>query len=109
MFIKSIVGYCDVLRDVKPKRERIRMLEQELEQSAEILQKLNSERIEIEANLESLQQSYSDRTNEKEGLREQLKELDLRLVSTHSIFISVSSKQTDWISDECVESFHGLG
>lgn len=57
------------------------MLEQGLEKSAEILQYLNSELMEIESNLESLKRNYLDNINEKEELQGQLKQAELKLVS----------------------------
>lgn len=113
MFIKSVIGYCDVLRDTKPKRDKIRMLEQELEKSAEILQNLNTERIKTESNLENVKQNYADAINEKAQLTIQLKESESKLVSqslvinlyyTSLLYIYVSSSGS-WNCTSCFGLF----
>lgn len=32
-FVKAVLGYCDVYREVKPKKERVKFLEEELGKS----------------------------------------------------------------------------
>lgn len=79
-FLKNVLAYCDILKEIKPKRERIRCLENEMEKSINVLQALSIERNKLEIDLGELKQKLTDILNEKMELEKKLIETENRLV-----------------------------
>lgn len=81
-FLKSILTYCDGQKEIKPKRERIKMLENELEQSINVLQMLNVAKNQLEIDLDELRQQHVLLTNDKHNLEALLDETEAKLVNS---------------------------
>lgn len=79
-FLKAIIVYCDSVREVKPRRERIKSLENELEQSINVLQMLNVEQNQLELDLDELRKQHVLSTNEKHSLEAMLHDTLTKLV-----------------------------
>lgn len=80
-FIKAVLGYCDVYKDVKPKKERVEYLENEMDLAVKTLSRLTKELDKLEATLANLNQKYADSMKEKQMLQDKLDEAERRLVS----------------------------
>lgn len=79
-FVLAVLGYCDVFKEIKPKKERVQFLETELDNQVKMLQKLNTEIASLESTLDELSQKYNDAMAEKQELQESLDEAERRLV-----------------------------
>lgn len=88
-FVTAVLGYCDVFKDVKPKKERVAFLETELDTQVKTLQKLTTEISNLESTLNALNQKYASAMLEKQELQDKLNEAERRLVE---IYIRFNSK-----------------
>lgn len=79
-FLKTIIVYCDILKEIKTKREHIRGQANVMEQCINVLQSLNIERNKGEVDLLDLRQRHSDALTEKMRMENLLFETHKRLV-----------------------------
>lgn len=79
-FVRAVLGYCDVFKDVKPKKERVQFLEIELDTQVKMLENLTSEINKLESVLNDLNAKYAAAMKEKQELQDQLNEAERRLV-----------------------------
>lgn len=79
-FLKAILTYGDTLKDINPKRAKLKSLENEVEQSINVLQMLNIEQNQLEIELDELRQQHVLATNEKHTLKAMLCETETKLV-----------------------------
>lgn len=79
-FVRAVLGYCDVYKDVKPKEERVAYLENEMDLAVKTLAKLTKDLAELENLLSELNQKYANAMNEKQMLQDKLDEAERRLV-----------------------------
>lgn len=79
-FVRAVLGYCDVYKEVRPKKEKVQFLEAELDTQVKTLQKLTSDIAHLEATLNDLNQKYAAAMKEKQELQEKLNEAERRLV-----------------------------
>jgi len=50
-FVEAVIGYCEVFKEIKPKRDRVAQLEREFMLAKKELDKINAELAKIEAEL----------------------------------------------------------
>lgn len=79
-FLKAILTYGDTLKDINPKRVKLKSLENEVEESINVLQMLNVEQNQLEIELDELRQQHVLATNEKHTLKAMLCETETKLV-----------------------------
>lgn len=79
-FLKVVLTYGDALKDINPKRTKVRMLENEVEESINVLQMLNVKQNQLEIELDELRQQHVIATNEKHTLKAMLCETETKLV-----------------------------
>lgn len=72
--------YCEALKEVKPKKERLRYLENELETQLSTLKNLKDELVKVETDLNSLNQKYVNARDEQNRLKQNLQDCEKRLV-----------------------------
>lgn len=84
-FVGAVLNYCDVFKEVKPKIERVRFLEEELEFQIKTLNNLKIEIINLEKALADLNKKYETAIREKNALQEMLDQAERRLVSLELI------------------------
>lgn len=80
-FVKAVIGFFEVYREVKPKKERVEFLVQELEASIKLLNHLNSEIAKLEEQLRVLNEQYAESMKEMKALTEMMQQAERRLVS----------------------------
>lgn len=80
-FVLAVLGYCDVYKEVKPKKERVETLEAELASQMEMLKKFQIELDELAKTLNELNEKYAKSMKEKQELQDKLDEAQRRLVS----------------------------
>lgn len=78
--LKAILTYCDTLKDINSKRAKLKTLENEVEESINVLQMLNVEQNQLEIELDELRQQHVVATNEKHQLKATLCETETKLV-----------------------------
>lgn len=81
VFLKAVLGYCDVYKEVRPKKERVAYLEKELESQVSLLAKLNAEIERLEKQLFDLNEKLVKALAEKAELQDMLEQAERRLVS----------------------------
>lgn len=79
-FLKAILTYCDTIKDINPKRVKLKTFENEVEESINVLQMLNVEQNQLEIELDELRQQHVLATNEKHTLEAMLIETETKLV-----------------------------
>ena len=79
-FLKAVVTYCDILKDIHSKRTKLKTLENEVEESINVLQMLNVEQNQLEIELDELRQQHVSATDEKHTLKAMLCETETKLV-----------------------------
>ena len=57
-FVTAVMGYCDVAREIKPKREKVARLERSFYQAKRELDKVNKEVALLDGQLEKLAEKY---------------------------------------------------
>lgn len=80
-FVNAVLNFCEVYKDVKPKKDKVESLERELATQVAMLEKLNREIKEMEAILADLNEKYLVAMKEKEVLTAALNQAEARLVS----------------------------
>lgn len=80
-FVLAVLGYCDVFKEIKPKKEKVKFLEDELDHQVKTLNKLNNDINSLEATLDELNQKYATAMKEKTLLQEMLDQAERRLVN----------------------------
>ena len=80
-FVRAVLGYCDVFKEVKPKKERVEFLMAELDNQVRTLQQLTKEIAHIEIILDDLNTKYAAAMTEKQELQDRLDEAERRLVT----------------------------
>lgn len=82
IFLNAVLGYCDIFKDIKPKKERVQFLEIELNRQIELLAKLKKEIETLERQLADLNQQLTAALAEKAKLQAELEQAERRLVSS---------------------------
>lgn len=80
-FLRAVLGYCDVYKEVKPKKERVEFLEKELSIQVALLKKLTNEIERAERDLDALNIKYAAAMKNKAILQEKMEQAERRLVS----------------------------
>ena len=57
-FVTAVIGYCEVAKEVKPKREKVAKLERTYHQAKRDLDKINKEVASLEEELRKLGKEY---------------------------------------------------
>ncbi|CAD7085089.1 unnamed protein product [Hermetia illucens] len=103
-FVQAVLGYSDVYREVKPKKDRVQYLEQELQIQIKTLTKLNSEIQSLEAKLKDLNQQFADAMKEKGVLTDMMNQAERRLSASDQLIKGLSSEKIRWKQD--LENLH---
>lgn len=88
-FVQAVLGYCDVFKEVKPKKEKVKFLEEELDHQVKTLNRLNADINNLEETLNELNQRYSIALKEKALLQEMLDQAERRLVMKNNIIYKI--------------------
>ena len=91
-FVTAVVGYCEVAREIKPKRDLVANLEKEFAQAKRSLDKTVNEVKKLEEQLEKLGAQYKEAMAEKETLREEADLMQRRLVAADKLISGLSSE-----------------
>ena len=92
-FVWAIVGYCDVAKTIKPKREKVAKLERNYMLSKRELEKIEREVTAIEALLKSLGEKYEEAMKEKANLQEEANIMERRLIAADKLISGLGSEK----------------
>lgn len=80
-FVRAVLGFYEVYKEVKPKKERVDFLVQEQDQQIKLLNHLNGEISNLETQLDSLNKRYAESMKQMKALTEMMQQAERRLVS----------------------------
>ncbi|XP_051888343.1 dynein axonemal heavy chain 10 [Pristis pectinata] len=98
-FVEAVMGYCDVAREIKPKREKVARLERNYHQSKRDLEKIQAELAAIQQELQALSERYEAAMREKLQLQEEAEIMERRLVAADKLISGLGSENVRWTKD----------
>uniref|UniRef100_UPI0037E7F8F2 dynein axonemal heavy chain 10 n=1 Tax=Semicossyphus pulcher TaxID=241346 RepID=UPI0037E7F8F2 len=98
-FVEAIMGYCDVAREIKPKRDKVARLEKNFFQSKRELEGIQSELSGIQKELQALGEKYQAAIYEKQLLQEEAELMERRLIAADKLISGLSSENERWTQD----------
>uniref|UniRef100_A0A8C1QBG0 Dynein heavy chain 10, axonemal-like n=1 Tax=Cyprinus carpio TaxID=7962 RepID=A0A8C1QBG0_CYPCA len=98
-FVVAVMGYCDVARDIKPKREKVARLERNFFQSKRELERIQNELSAIQKELGTLGEKYEAAMTEKQLLQEEAEVMERRLIAADKLISGLGSENKRWTED----------
>ncbi|GAB1598225.1 dynein axonemal heavy chain 10 isoform X2 [Argonauta hians] len=98
-FVEAVMGYCEVFKEIKPKREKLARLEKVFHQAEKDLEKINRELAILEENLKLLASNYENATYERQLLQEEADLMERRLIAADKLISGLSSENDRWLKD----------
>ncbi|XP_031164939.2 dynein heavy chain 10, axonemal [Sander lucioperca] len=98
-YVEAIMGYCEVAREIKPKREKVARLEKNFFQSKRELERIQSELSDIQKELHALGEKYQAAMTEKQLLQEEAELMERRLIAADKLISGLSSENERWTQD----------
>uniref|UniRef100_A0A336KTI1 CSON011058 protein n=1 Tax=Culicoides sonorensis TaxID=179676 RepID=A0A336KTI1_CULSO len=98
-FVKAVLGYCDVYKEVRPKKERVAFLEKELESQISLLEKLTIEISKLTKQLEDLNDKLNKSLARKAELQSLLEQAEQRLQAADKLIVGLFSEKDRWTID----------
>ncbi|XP_014779882.1 dynein axonemal heavy chain 10 isoform X2 [Octopus bimaculoides] len=98
-FVEAVMGYCEVAKEIKPKREKLARLEKTFHQAEKDLEKINREVAALEAKLKELAQNYEHAIYERQKLQEEADLMERRLIAADKLISGLSSENERWVKD----------
>ncbi|XP_077995609.1 dynein axonemal heavy chain 10-like isoform X2 [Glandiceps talaboti] len=95
-FVNAVMGYCEVAREVKPKREKVARLERSYHQAKRDLDKITKEVKKLEDELAVLGEKYEQAMKERQQLQEETEIMERRLVAADKLISGLSSENERW-------------
>ena len=95
-FVEAVIGYCDVFKDIKPKRDRVANLEREFMLAKKELDKINAELSKLEDELNKLNARYEAAMLEKQQLEEETEIMERRLLAADKLIGGLGSENERW-------------
>ncbi|GFO07645.1 dynein heavy chain 10, axonemal [Plakobranchus ocellatus] len=91
-FVTAVMGYCAVFREVKPKRDKVAMLEKNFFELKRGLDKINKQLAKLEDLLHSLNLKYESAMAERQRLEEETQLMEKRLIAADKLIHGLSSE-----------------
>ncbi|XP_063051673.1 dynein axonemal heavy chain 10 [Engraulis encrasicolus] len=98
-FVEAVMGYCDVAREIKPKREKVARLERNFFQSKRELERIQNELAAIQKELGALGEKYEAAMGEKQLLQEEAELMERRLIAADKLISGLGSENERWTDD----------
>ncbi|XP_023576433.1 dynein heavy chain 10, axonemal [Octodon degus] len=98
-FVEAVMGYCDVFREIKPKRDKVAKLERNFYLSKRELERIQTELAAIQRELEALGAKYEAAILEKQKLQEEAEIMERRLIAADKLISGLGSENTRWLKD----------
>ncbi|VFV23646.1 dynein heavy chain axonemal [Lynx pardinus] len=98
-FVEAVTGYCDVFREIKPRREKVARLERNFYLTKRELEKIQNELAAIQRELEALGAKYEAAILEKQKLQEEAEIMERRLIAADKLISGLGSENIRWLND----------
>uniref|UniRef100_A0A8C4TE89 Dynein axonemal heavy chain 10 n=1 Tax=Erpetoichthys calabaricus TaxID=27687 RepID=A0A8C4TE89_ERPCA len=98
-FVEAVMDYCDVAREVKPKREKVARLVKNFNQSMRELEKIQNELSAIQNELKGLTEQYEQASREQHQLQEKAEIMERRLIAADKLISGLGSENVRWTND----------
>nr|XP_057927697.1 dynein axonemal heavy chain 10-like isoform X1 [Doryrhamphus excisus] len=98
-FVEAVVGYCEVAKEINPKREKVARLERNFFQSKRELELIQTELNDIQRELKALGDKYQTAIAEKQKLQEEAELMERRLIAAGKLISGLSSENVRWTED----------
>ncbi|KAM8812104.1 dynein axonemal heavy chain 10 [Rhynchonycteris naso] len=98
-FVEAVMGYCDVFKEIKPKREKVARLERNFYLTKRELEKIQNELAAIQKELETLGAKYEAAILEKQKLQEEAEIMERRLIAADKLISGLGSENVRWLRD----------
>ncbi|XP_015274779.1 PREDICTED: dynein heavy chain 10, axonemal [Gekko japonicus] len=98
-FVEAVMSYCDVFKEVKPKREKVARLERNFFLSKRELEKIQAELLAIQNELKALGDKYEAAIREKQQLQEEAEIMERRLIAADKLISGLGSENIRWTND----------
>ena len=98
-FTMAVLGYCFVAREIKPKRDKVALLERNFQMSKRELDKMQKELAAIESQLKALGDQYEEAMSEKRALEEEADIMQRRLAAASKLISGLGSERVRWQED----------
>ncbi|KAG8456021.1 hypothetical protein GDO86_001999 [Hymenochirus boettgeri] len=98
-FVEAVMGYCDVAKEIKPKREKVAKLERNYYMSKRELEKIQAELSTIQNELKALGEKYEAAISEKQKIQEEAEIMERRLTAADKLISGLGSENTRWTND----------
>lgn len=95
-FVRAVLCYCDTYREVKPKKERVEFLQNDLEQKTKVLEYLKFEVEALERELDELNKKYQDSLGLRQKYRKELDISEKRLNAADRLVTGLLSEKNRW-------------
>ncbi|KAI4568749.1 hypothetical protein MJG53_014367 [Ovis ammon polii x Ovis aries] len=98
-FVEAVMGYCDVFKEIKPKRDKVARLERNFYLTKRELEKIQNELAAIQRELEALGAKYEAAILEKQKLQEEAEIMERRLIAADKLISGLGSENVRWLND----------
>ncbi|KAH8358423.1 hypothetical protein KR093_000053 [Drosophila rubida] len=95
-FVRAVIGFFEVYKEVKPKKERVDFLVEEQEVQIKLLNHLNSEIQKLEEKLDQLNQNYAVSMKQMRALTEMMQQAERRLIASDKLISGLTSELIRW-------------
>lgn len=98
-FVMAVVGFSDVYREVKPKKDRVATLEKQFNAAVKESEDLNRNLADLEAMLQSLKERYDKAMAEKAEIEEETRIMRRRLIAADKLLTGLTSENERWTEE----------
>ncbi|ORX45970.1 hypothetical protein BCR36DRAFT_332447 [Piromyces finnis] len=98
-FVNAVVGYCNVAKQIQPKRNAVAALEKNLQQSRRDYEKITKELADLNDQLKSLQDNFQQKKTEQIELKQMAELMERRLIAADKLISGLSSERIRWSKD----------
>ncbi|XP_027593384.2 dynein heavy chain 10, axonemal isoform X1 [Pipra filicauda] len=98
-FAEAVVTYCDVVKNVKPKEEKVARLERNYLLSKQELERIQAELVALQAELKALDDKYQQAIKENQKLQEEAEIMQRRLEAADKLIAGLKSENERWTEE----------
>ena len=98
-FVEAVMGYCDVAREIKPKREKVARLEKEFYTLKTDLKKTKKELENLTKELNELEKKFEESMAEKTSLQREAEIMERRLIAADKLISGLGSEAIRWTAE----------
>ena len=95
-FVEAVMGYCEVAREIKPKREKVAKLEKGFFIMKKDLAQAKKDLAEVQHTLAELQKQFEEAMTEKTELETEAAIMERRLIAADKLIGGLGSERARW-------------